>query len=213
MLLRSTSAVSWVVASFGRVDALVNCAGIACIDPAAGLSLADWDATFAVNLRAAFLCCQELGRHLLAAGRGQIVNIASQVASVALEGHAAYCASKAGLVGLTRVLAIEWGGRGVTVNAVSPTVVLTDLGRSVWAGEKGGATQKQPAGRSINTLQLRPADGRAVVPALVRVVGPSRPSRSELAVRPALPGPSTLDVGLEAAGTITPCALPASSWP
>lgn len=154
-----TSAVSRVVETFGRVDALVNCAGIARIDPAAELSLTDWDATFAVNLRGAFLCCQEVGRYLLAAGGGRIVNIASQAASVALEGHAAYCASKAGLVGLTRVLAIEWGGRGVTVNAVSPTVVLTDLGRSVWAGEKGEAFKAQiPTGRFAE-----PAEVAAVV--------------------------------------------------
>lgn len=142
------SAISQIATSLGRIDILVNSAGIARIERAEHLALTDWEATFAVNLRGAFLCCQEAGRHMIAAGSGRIVNIASQAASVALEGHAAYCASKAGLVGLTRVLAVEWGGRGVTVNAVSPTVVLTDLGRSVWSGEKGEAFKALiPTGR------------------------------------------------------------------
>jgi NAD(P)-dependent dehydrogenase (short-subunit alcohol dehydrogenase family) len=67
---------------------------------------------------------------------------------VALLEHAAYCASKAGVIGLTKVLATEWAGRGVTVNAISPTVVLTDMGRAVWAGEKGAAAIRDiPTGR------------------------------------------------------------------
>jgi D-threitol dehydrogenase (NAD+) len=85
---------------------------------------------------------------MLAAGYGRIVNLASQAASVALPEHVAYCASKAGVLGLTRVLALEWGPRGVTVNAMSPTVVMTDLGRAVWAGEKGEAAKAAiPTGR------------------------------------------------------------------
>jgi NAD(P)-dependent dehydrogenase (short-subunit alcohol dehydrogenase family) len=85
---------------------------------------------------------------MLAQGTGTIISLASQAATVALPGHAAYCASKAGLVGLTKVLASEWAGRGVTANTISPTVVLTDLGRTAWAGEKGDALKAQiPTGR------------------------------------------------------------------
>jgi NAD(P)-dependent dehydrogenase (short-subunit alcohol dehydrogenase family) len=74
--------------------------------------------------------------------------LASQAASVALTDHVAYCASKFGVLGVTKVLASEWGNRGITVNSVSPTVVLTDLGRKAWAGEKGDALKKMiPAGR------------------------------------------------------------------
>ena len=141
-------AIDDVVGHFGRIDVLVNCAGVALIEPAEDLSVETWDATLGINLRDAFLVCQQVGRHMLSAGAGRVINIASQAASVGLEGHLAYCASKAGLIGLTRALAVEWGGRGISVNAISPTVVLTDLGRNVWAGEKGEAFKKLiPSGR------------------------------------------------------------------
>jgi NAD(P)-dependent dehydrogenase (short-subunit alcohol dehydrogenase family) len=85
---------------------------------------------------------------MLEAGRGKIINIASQAATVALKYHVAYCASKAGMLGLTRVLAYEWAGRGVTVNAISPTVVMTELGRRAWEGPKGDAMKATiPVGR------------------------------------------------------------------
>ncbi len=143
-----TAAVDRVLAELGRIDILVNCAGVARLAPAEDLSAADWDLTLAVNLTGAFRMCQVVGRAMLAQGRGTVINIASQAATVALDQHAAYCASKFGLVGLTKVLASEWAGRGVTANTISPTVVLTDLGRKAWAGEKGEALKAQiPAGR------------------------------------------------------------------
>jgi NAD(P)-dependent dehydrogenase (short-subunit alcohol dehydrogenase family) len=131
-----------------RIDILVNSAGIVRLAPAEELSVADWDATMSVNVRGTFLMCQQAGAVMLAAGRGRIVNLASQAATVALDQHAAYCASKAAVLGLTRVLAAEWAGRGVTVNAISPTVVLTELGRVAWSGAKAEAMLAQiPAGR------------------------------------------------------------------
>jgi NAD(P)-dependent dehydrogenase (short-subunit alcohol dehydrogenase family) len=140
--------VEKVVTEFGGVDVLVNCAGVALIEPAVDLGVETWESTLNINLKGAFLLCQHVGRHMLVAGYGRIISIASQAASVGLEGHAAYCASKAGLLGLTRALAVEWGGQGVTVNTISPTVVLTDLGRAVWAGEKGEAFKRMiPSGR------------------------------------------------------------------
>jgi NAD(P)-dependent dehydrogenase (short-subunit alcohol dehydrogenase family) len=85
---------------------------------------------------------------MLKAGSGKIINLASQAGSIALAQHAAYCASKWGVIGLTKVLASEWAGRGVTVNSISPTVVLTELGKKAWAGEKGEAMKKLiPTGR------------------------------------------------------------------
>ena len=107
-----------------------------------------FDTTIDVNLKGTFLVCQAVGRIMLAQGAGKIINLASQAASVALDEHVAYCASKFGVVGLTKVLASEWAGRGVTVNTISPTVVLTDLGRKAWAGPKGEAlkARSRPAG-------------------------------------------------------------------
>jgi NAD(P)-dependent dehydrogenase (short-subunit alcohol dehydrogenase family) len=85
---------------------------------------------------------------MLGQGSGKLINLASQAATVALIDHAAYCASKFGLVGLTKVLASEWAGRGVTANTISPTVVLTELGRKAWGGEKGDQLKTQiPSGR------------------------------------------------------------------
>jgi D-threitol dehydrogenase (NAD+) len=85
---------------------------------------------------------------MLAQGRGKVINLASQAASVAPDHHVAYCASKFGVVGLSKVLASEWAGRGLTVNTVSPTVVLTELGRTAWEGPKGEALKAQiPTGR------------------------------------------------------------------
>ena len=142
------ASVARVVERHHRVDILVNCAGIARLAAAETLSLADWDSTMSVNVRGTFLMSQAVGIVMLAAGRGRIVNLASQAATVALDQHAAYCASKAAVLGLTRVLAAEWAGRGVTVNAISPTVVLTELGRLAWSGTKAEAMlAKIPTGR------------------------------------------------------------------
>ena len=141
-------AVDAVLGEFGRIDILVNSAGIARLAPAEDLSLADWDSTIAINLKGTFLMCQAAGRHMLAAGSGAIINMASQAASVALDQHVAYCASKFGVVGISKVLAAEWAPRGVRVNTISPTVVLTELGHKAWDGPKGDALKKLiPTGR------------------------------------------------------------------
>lgn len=85
---------------------------------------------------------------MIAQGGGRIINLASQAGSVAIEGHVAYCASKFAVIGLTKTLALEWGRHGITVNSISPTVVMTDLGRKAWAGEKGEAMKALiPMGR------------------------------------------------------------------
>ncbi|WP_326633071.1 D-threitol dehydrogenase [Nonomuraea fuscirosea] len=142
------AAVGAVLEAFGRIDILVNSAGVAILAPAENLEVSAFDRTIEINLKGTFLVAQEVGRHMLAAGGGKIINLASQAATVALDQHVAYCASKFGVVGLSKVLASEWAGRGVTVNTISPTVVLTDLGRKAWAGPKGDALKAQiPTGR------------------------------------------------------------------
>ncbi|GAB3239890.1 hypothetical protein GCM10027586_16450 [Kineococcus gypseus] len=135
-------------AATGGIDVLVTCAGIVDLAPAEELEPAAFTRTLAINLTGTFLTAREVGRGMLERGHGKVITMASQAASVALDGHAAYCASKAGVVGLTRVLASEWAGRGVTANSISPTVVLTDLGRKAWSGPKGDAARAAiPTGR------------------------------------------------------------------
>jgi D-threitol dehydrogenase (NAD+) len=143
---------------FGPIDILVNCAGIVILAPAEELAVSDWDATLNVNLRGTFLMAQTVGKTMLAQCGGRIINMASQAASVALDQHAAYCASKFAVVGLTKVLANEWGGRGITVNTISPTVVLTELGRQAWSGAKGDALKAQiPVGRFAYPAEIAAA--------------------------------------------------------
>jgi len=140
--------VQAVLAAAGQVDILVNSAGVALLAPAAELADDAWDTTLAVNLTGTYLMCREVGAAMLERGRGKIINLASQAATVALPDHVAYCASKFGVIGMTRVLALEWGGRGVTANTISPTVVLTPLGISAWDNPKGMAHMAEiPVGR------------------------------------------------------------------
>lgn len=140
--------VSAALSRFGKVDILVNCAGIARLEEAELLTEEDWDRTMAVNLKAPFMLAQAAGKAMIAKKYGRIVNIASQASIVSLDRHVAYCTSKAALVGMTKVMAAEWAQYGITVNAVSPTVVETELGKRAWAGEVGAAMKKLiPTGR------------------------------------------------------------------
>ena len=91
----------------------------------------------AVNTRGPFLFSRETAPHMLRQGRGRVITIASQAAVIGIEGHLAYSTSKAALIGMTNVMALEWGPRGVTVNCISPTVVETPMAIIGWAGEKG----------------------------------------------------------------------------
>ena len=144
--------------AFGRVDILVNSAGIVALAPAEELSEEAWNATIDVNLKGTFLMCQAVGSGMIEAGGGVIINMASQAATVALDQHAAYCASKFGVVGLSKVLASEWGPQGVRVNTISPTVVLTELGRKAWDGPRGEALKKLiPVGRFAYPVEIAAA--------------------------------------------------------
>lgn len=125
-----------VFARFGRVDVLVNNAGISLISPAEETSIADYRRVLEVNLVAPFLLARTFGREMLQAGRGSIVNVASVAGLLAVSDRAAYNTSKHGLIGLTRTLAAEWGGRGVRVNAVCPGWVKTEMDA---ADQKGGS--------------------------------------------------------------------------
>ena len=139
-----------VLATWNRVDVLVNNAGISLISPAEETSAADYRRVLEVNLVAPFLLAKAFGQPMLAARRGSIVNVASIAGLLAVSDRAAYNASKHGLVGLTRTLAAEWGGRGVRVNAVCPGWVKTEMDHADQAGgsySDADITQRVPMGR------------------------------------------------------------------
>ena len=114
------AAFDQVVQDFGRLDVLVNNAGIRRRKPALEVTEEDWDTVIDTNLKGVFFCAQAAARPMIDQGGGRIINIASQLAIVARQDRAAYCASKAGVANLTRVLALEWIQHGITVNAIGP---------------------------------------------------------------------------------------------
>ena len=111
----------------GGFDILVNSAGVQLTAPALDVSEQDWDATIDANLKALFFCCQAAGHHFVEAGAGKIINLASTFSIVGFPGFAAYCASKGGVMQLTRTLSLEWAPHGVNVNAIAPTAVRTEM--------------------------------------------------------------------------------------
>ncbi|MGH9735730.1 MAG: SDR family NAD(P)-dependent oxidoreductase [Candidatus Acidiferrales bacterium] len=131
--------------TWGRTDVLVNNAGVSLIVPAEATSAADYRRVLDVNLVAPFLLAKAFGAEMLAAGKGSIVNVSSVAGLVGIADRAAYNASKHGLIGLTRTLAAEWGGRGVRVNAVCPGWVKTEMDVADQAG--GGYTDADIKGR------------------------------------------------------------------
>jgi NAD(P)-dependent dehydrogenase (short-subunit alcohol dehydrogenase family) len=127
-------------AALGPVDILVNNAGLSVLGLAADISAVDFDKVMATNLRAPFLLATEVGRRLIGARReGRIINIASIGAFRVLPGTTPYCMSKAGLAMMTQCLAREWANKGITVNAICPGFIETELNDEWFGSDKGKA--------------------------------------------------------------------------
>jgi NAD(P)-dependent dehydrogenase (short-subunit alcohol dehydrogenase family) len=118
-------------AEFGHVDILVNNAGINIRGPIEQLTEADWDAVVDTNLKGPFLCARAFGPRMVRRGWGRVVNLGSVLGVIGLPGRAPYASSKAGIINLTRVLALEWAGTGVTANALCPGAFGTEMNRSL----------------------------------------------------------------------------------
>jgi 2-deoxy-D-gluconate 3-dehydrogenase len=125
-LAQSRAAVDTAVAEFGRLDILVNNAGGGIGGAAIDVTEADFDTVWQLNTRSTFFISQHVARAMRESGGGAIVNVASQAGLVALPGESSYCVSKAAVIHLTRVHAVEWGEYGIRVNAVAPTFIETD---------------------------------------------------------------------------------------
>jgi NAD(P)-dependent dehydrogenase (short-subunit alcohol dehydrogenase family) len=134
---------------FNRVDILVNNAGVNIRGTVGELSESDWDTVLDTNLKGVFLLSRAFGPGMCERRWGRVINLSSMLASIGLPGRAPYAASKAGVVGLTRVLALEWAASGVTVNAICPGPFATDMNRQLLNDpEKYAAfVQKLPVGR------------------------------------------------------------------
>ena len=136
--------VEGAVDVFGGIDVLVNCAGVFPSSPALELSSQEWDLVLSLNLRVPFLLSQAIARSMVGAGRaGNIVNVASAAGAIARPGVAHYCASKAALIMLTKVLAIEWAEHDIRVNAVAPGLVETPGVEDLLRTEEGKREHEQ----------------------------------------------------------------------
>ncbi len=129
------ASIDGLVAEAGRIDVLVNSAGIGGRSPAVDYPEELWDSVMEINLRGTYLACRAAGRHMVPAGSGSIINIASVGGLAGFPGSLGYQASKGGIVALTRTLAIEWAPQGVRVNAIAPSQFESAIVLAQWERE------------------------------------------------------------------------------
>lgn len=148
--------VKKTVEMFGKIDILINNAGIFKTAPAESMSEEDWDKVIAVNLKGTFLCAQAAGQQMIKQKSGNIINVASIAGLMAFTGSAEYNASKAGVILMTKTMAMEWGKKGIRVNAICPGLFHTDMTKDF---DKDKAfmesiRQKVPLGRGGDPKEL-----------------------------------------------------------
>jgi 3-oxoacyl-[acyl-carrier protein] reductase len=149
-------AVARVETGIGPVDILVSCAGIVDETPFEAMTLAAWDRMIAVHLRGTFLVAHAVYPGMCERGFGRIINFASQVAYKGMRGLTHYCAAKAGIIGLTRALALEGAARGVTVNAIAPGPTATDILLNMPPEWRARKTAELPIGRFARPAEIAP---------------------------------------------------------
>lgn len=146
-----------IAQKLGRVDVLVNSAGISCNAPALDLTLDTWNQAIAVNLTGTFLCSREAARHMIPQGGGNIINIGSMFGSVAGPRRAGYCVTKSGVDMLSRVLAVEWADHKIRVNTIAPGYVSTELVKNLVAEGKldeSALRRRTPLRRLANAPEI-----------------------------------------------------------
>jgi NAD(P)-dependent dehydrogenase (short-subunit alcohol dehydrogenase family) len=154
------AAFARAVAALGRVDVLVNNAGRALIKPVVDITRADWDALMAVNLTGTFFLTQQFGRHAIAhQGGGAVITVASTHGLTGIAGRAAYGIAKAGLIQMTRMLAIEWAPHGIRANAIAPATVLTASRAEMLRDPAARARmlERIPSGRFVTPVEVAAA--------------------------------------------------------
>lgn len=142
--------------ALGQIDILVNCAGIAVTGPVVDYDLLDWQRSLAVNLTAPFILSQAVLPAMMQRRQGKIINISSQTGVIALTDHAAYATSKGGLNALTKSLMTEAAPFNIQVNAICPTVVLTEMGQELWSApdKKDPFIARTPLGRFGEPVEI-----------------------------------------------------------
>ena len=152
----TTNVAAQALSTFQNIDILVNSAGIALTAPVIDYELDDWQKTIAVNLTAPFILSKALLPGMIERRQGKIINISSQTGVIALKDHAAYAASKGGLNALTKSLMTEAAPHNVQVNAICPTVVLTEMGKELWSApeKKDPFINRTPLGRFGEPIEI-----------------------------------------------------------
>jgi NAD(P)-dependent dehydrogenase (short-subunit alcohol dehydrogenase family) len=152
----TAAVVEEALAAFGQIDILVNSAGIALTGPVVDYDILDWQRTMAVNLTAPFVLSKALLPAMMARRAGKIINISSQTGVIAMKDHAAYATSKGGLNALTKSLMTEAAPHNVQVNAICPTVVLTEMGKALWSApeQRDPMIAKTPLGRFGTPVEI-----------------------------------------------------------